>query len=128
MATRATTTKKANTTRAQRAKAANKAGTKRRAETSQTLQAAYKAESDGPVLTDLVKNAKQWIQYHHKVAQDGVGSKPSGRINENGQPEFSVVTLTQAERVSHLDKAAGIQEVLDHIDRKIDPPKLIVKD
>lgn len=118
----AKTTKAANKSRVQKAKALHEANTRTRKKDIEGVQAIYAAEKDGPLLQDILAMGHKYIEYHNKVAQDGVGSRKTGHKLTNGEDEFEVIYLTNDQRASHLDKSAGIQELIDSIERKIDPP------
>lgn len=77
----------------------------------------YQTERGGPILTDLLQKANLYLKYHQKIAQDGVGARKTGFKLKDGTEEVENYFLTQAERCAHLDKAAGIQEILDYIER-----------
>lgn len=101
-----------NRTRAQKARDAHAKATEERAKIASDVRTSYQAEKDGPVLTDLLAKAKQFISYHNKVAQDGVGARRVGDSMEE-------YILSPAERCAQLDKAAGIQELVDYIERQL---------
>jgi hypothetical protein len=119
--------KTANKTRAQRAKATNIKNTKKRAEKAQSVQAMFAAEKDSPVLADILAKAKHFIEYHNKIAQDGVAARKTGHKLVDGSDEIEIVDLTNDKRAGHLDKSAGIQELVDYIEAKLDPPKVVKK-
>lgn len=115
--------KKANMTRAQKAKEAHEIASKQRATKIAESKTLYQSESEGPLLEDILERARKYIKYHIKIAQDGVGSRKTGDKYENNQDVMEVYYLTPTERVTHLDKAAGIQEIIDTIERLMEPPK-----
>jgi len=122
--------KAANQTRAQKAKAAHQKATKERASDAKAVKAIYLTEKEGPLLEDILKKATGFMKYHLKIAQDGVGSRKTGEKYENGTDVFEVYYLNPAERATHLDKAAGLQELVDYIERQTnvnDPTTAVVK-
>lgn len=115
-------TRKANATRAQRAKAIHEEKTKERKADAQATKALYLAKKDDPVLQDILEKSKSFISLHNKIAQDGVGARKTGYKLENGQDEIENIYLTNNQRAGHLDKSSGIQEIVDYIERQITPP------
>jgi hypothetical protein len=112
----------ANKTRAQKAKATHEAATKQRKADAESLKALYLAKKDDAVLQDVLEKAKRFISLHNKIAQDGVGARPTGEKYENGMDVVENIYLTNNQRAGHLDKSAGIQELVDYIERQITPP------
>lgn len=108
-----------NRTRVQKVKALHEQKSKERADTASNIKAAYQAEKDGPVIADLILKAKTFINYHQNLAQNAQGARKTGYMLENKQPEVENYFLGSEERLSNLDKAAGIQELLDYIERQI---------
>ena len=75
---------------------------------------------DNPVILDIQKKAKSLADYHTKVAKDGVGFKKNTVATEHGlKEEQEVVYLTHEKRVTELDKAAGLEELLAYLDRML---------
>lgn len=92
---------------------------KERADVISLTKAQYLAEQNSPVVMDILVKAKSFAAYHTRIAQDGVGYKS----NEKGaEPE--IYHLTNEKRVSELDRAAGILEMVEYIERQFkDAPK-----
>lgn len=111
-----------NRTRAQKARDLHKLRSEERAAAAQTLKAAYLQDRDSTTVQDILTKARAFVAYHNKIAQDGVGSRKTGDHYENGTDVMEVYYLTAHERVSHLDKSAGIQELIDYIERQIELP------
>lgn len=111
-------------TRVQRVKAVHEKASKDRADAVSNLKAAYLANRDNPVVLDILEKAAKFMAYHEKIAKDGFGARKTGFKLENGQDEFENFYLTAEKRVNELEKAAGIQELLDYIERmrKVDVP------
>lgn len=82
-------------------------------------KAAYNAIKGKPAFKDILEKAKTFAAYHTKLAQDGVGYRNTGGVLTNGQPEQEIYYYTAEKRVSELDKAAGILELVDYIERQI---------
>lgn len=80
----------------------------------------YQNNRENPVVKDILTKAQKFMAYHVKLAQDGVGARKTGHLLENNTEEVENYFLTPADRVSHLDKAAGIQELLDYINRQLE--------
>lgn len=116
----------AKRTRVQAKAEAHKKATKDRADDIAYVKAAYQAEREGVVVQDVLAKAKAFAAYHTKVAQDGVGARKTGFKLENGQDEVENVYFTNEKRVSELDKAAGLMELVDYIERqiKVNTPQL----
>lgn len=107
----------------QKAQEAHKRGEKERADKIQTTQAAYAANKENPVLLDILEKGRSFVQYHTKMAQDGVGARGTGRLDEKGVEILETVYYSTEKRVGELDRASGILELLDYIERQINPPK-----
>lgn len=119
-------TQEANQTRAQVSKSVYEKAMKQRAESQQLLAAEYRraSEEGDPILLDIQKKLKGFVEYHTKMARDGVGVKKTGHVLQNGESEMETVFYTNNKRVSELDKSAGLLELSDYIDRQINPPEV----
>lgn len=115
--------KKANATRAQKAKAVHEAKSTERKNDQQTVKAAYLSGKGDLILEDLRKKITGFIQLNNKVAQDGVGARPTGYKLQDGSPEIENVYLTPEQRASYLDQSKGQQAILDYIDRQLTQPQ-----
>lgn len=104
-------------TRVQAKAAAHEKASKDRAEEISNLKMAYQAGQSSLIVDDVLKKARAFAAYHVKVAQDGVGARKTGYRLENGEDEVENVYFTAEQRVGHLDKAGGIQELIDYIER-----------
>jgi hypothetical protein len=116
--------KKKNSVRA--AKAIHEKKSKERAGEAQTLKAQYLQESDSPVLQDILAKARSFADYHTKLARDGVGYRNTGARLEDGSVEQELFFFDPAKRVSELDKAAGILELVDYVERQLVVPSTTV--
>ncbi len=76
-------------------------------------------------MLDFRAKAEQFIKYHHKIAQDGMGARPTGYKLQSGEQEIENYYLTDSQIAGEMKKAAGIQEMLDYLDRMLEPPKPI---
>jgi hypothetical protein len=114
--------KTANLNRAQKAKALHDKKTKERLSDAKAVKAVYLAEREGPLLEDLLKKANGFIKYHVKIAQDGVGARKTGHLLSNGQPEVENYFLSNSEIAGEMKKAAGLQELVDYIERQTKLP------
>ena len=119
--------KAANQTRAQKAKEIHEKAQAERVATAQNVKAIYQAERDNPVLEDILKKATGFIKYHVKIAQDGVGARKTGHLLTNEQPEVENYFLSDSEIAGEMKKAAGIQELVDYIERQLAQPEEEVK-
>lgn len=95
---------------------------KARKEEADSLKASYLAVKDDVVLKDILEKGRSFVAYHVKLAQDGTGARRTGYKLEDGTAEVENYFLKPAERVSHLDKSAGILELLDYIERQLVVP------
>lgn len=111
--------KQDNQTRAQRAKKAHEEASKRRADKESALKSAYRAGDGEAIISDLMEKIAGFIAVNNKVAQDGVGARPTGYKLEDGTPEVENIYLTPEQRASYLDQSKGQQAVLDYIERKL---------
>lgn len=116
-------TQAANATRAQKAKALHEKKTKERAADAATMKALYLANSDDPILLDIMAKAKSFIGYHTKLAQDGTGARKTGYKLSDGTPEIENYFFSNDEIASEMKKAAGIQELLDYLERQVTLPE-----
>lgn len=120
-------TKKANQTRAQKAKEKYDEGAKKRANEQAMLKAAY-LNGDGEIIVeDLFKKLRAWIGLNNKVAQDGVGNRPTGYKLRDGSAEIETIYLTAEQRASYLDQSKGQQAILDYLERMTAVPSSDVK-
>lgn len=116
--------KTANTNRAKKASEHAKQ-TQKRAEDEASLRAAYRAGDGEVILADLRKKIPMWQSLNTKIAQDGVGARPTGYKLEDGSQEVENIYFMPEQRVTYLDKNAGMQSILDYIERKfVDDPNL----
>lgn len=95
------------------AKEAHAEANKERKAKQETLKIVYKKATKNEALLDIIAKIKAFGDYHLKVAKDGLGS----RVDESGQPQ--TIFLSNEERMSHLDRAAGIEELGAYIDRQL---------
>lgn len=114
--------KKANTTRAQKAKAQHDKKSVERKNDQQTVKTGYLSGKGEIIIEDLQKKIKSWIQLNNKVAQDGVGARATGYKLEDGTQEVENIYLTPVQRASYLDQSKGMQAILDYIDRQMAMP------
>jgi hypothetical protein len=119
--------KAANQTRAQKAKALHEKKTKERLGDAKAVKALYISEKDSPLIEDILKKANGFIKYHVKIAQDGVGARKTGHLLTNNQPEVENYFLSNDEVAGEMKKAAGLQELVDYIERQIRVPEPEVK-
>lgn len=105
-------TRKANVTRVQKVKAIHDEKVKERTGNLQVLHAEYLKAKDSAVLADILEKCRSFSSYHQTVARDAVGANAVG----------DVIYFTGEQRLSHIDKSAGIQEIIDYIGRMVDDP------
>jgi transcriptional regulator with XRE-family HTH domain len=90
-----------------------------RAKVASDTKASYLANKDNPILVDILKKARAFSAYHTKMAKDGVGYRSTGAKLEDGTPEQELFYYTSEKRVSEMDKSAGIDELIDYIERQL---------
>lgn len=91
---------------------------KERAEEIQSLKAHYAQIKDSPALADIVTKARQFADYHLKLAKDGMGARKVG-TDDRGQPILEDYYLTQEQRVAELDQAKGLEQLIAYVEQKI---------
>lgn len=91
---------------------------KERADEIAAVKAHYAQIKDSPALVDIVSKARSFAEYHLKLAKDGVGARKVG-TDEKGQPVLEDYYLTQEQRVSELDQAKGLEQLIAYIEQKI---------
>jgi hypothetical protein len=84
-----------------------------RSNAEKELRAEYLKFKESIALADILEKSKSFMSYHSRVAQDGVAYE----FDKDGQEH--IVRLTADQRVGHMDRAAGIGEMVDYIERKI---------
>lgn len=90
-----------------------------RANHQNELKISYKKIMNEPAFLDILKMAKQYSAYHLKLAKDGVGYQQTGAKDDSGNPVQATVFFSHEKRVTELDKAAGVEEITDYIERQI---------
>lgn len=118
------TVKKANSTRAAKAKL-HAENTQKRTNELKLTKAEYLKEKDNPVVLDILAKAEAFAKYHTKMAQDGVGVRKTGHKLENGMDEVETIYYTNEKRITELDRAAGLLELVDYIKRQITVPEAV---
>lgn len=96
---------------------AHKEATKERTRHSNDLRISFKKIKDEPAFAEIMRMAKGFADYHSKMAKDGVGYRDNGNRDISGNPQQEIVYFTNEKRVSEMDKAAGIEEVIDYLVR-----------
>lgn len=71
-----------------------------------------------PAVAHWIKFLETAQEMHVRVATKGVGVKVIGQ-DEEGKDILDTVSLSPEERLSHLDRAAGIDEALDYLVRHL---------
>lgn len=84
------------------------------------LKSLYIKEQENPVLLDVMKKLKSFADYHTKMAKDGVGVRNTGHKLENGEAEMETIYYSSEKRLSELDKAAGLEEMLAYVERQFE--------
>lgn len=122
-------TQRDNETRAQAVKILHEREAKKRADAQAAIAAEYRSavDNEDPVLADIRKKLQGYIDYHTKMAQDGVGVQKTGHKLEDGTDEMETIFYTGEKRLSELDKAAGLLELSDYIDRVTKLPEPVKK-
>lgn len=107
--------------RAKLAKQTHAKNDKERAQEVVDKRSAYAAAKDSVILVDILEKGNAFIAMHNKIAQDGVGARKTGHKLTNGEEEIENIYLTNNQRAGHLDKSAGLQELMDYIVRQLAP-------
>jgi hypothetical protein len=106
-------------TRMEKAKAAHTAASKSRADKINEVKASFKKIKDEPAFQHILLKAREFAGYHSKMAKDGVGYRQTGALDANGNPIQETVFFDHNKRVTEMDKAAGIEELIDYVERQI---------
>lgn len=83
------------------------------------VHAMYQNPANADLLSDILKKAKAFSAYHVQMSKDGVGYRSTGAKLEDGSPEQELFFFTSEKRVSEIDKAAGIDELINYIERQL---------
>jgi hypothetical protein len=86
------------------------------------IDAEYYKLKDSEALLNLVAKAESFIQYHTKLAKDGVGyERQATGTDPDGNAIFGevLVHFDAERRLRELDKAVGQQELLDYLTRRL---------
>lgn len=86
-------------------------------------RAAYAQIKDSVALADILHTGQRYIDLNLKLAQDGVGARETGHKLTDGTNEVENYFFSKDERLAKLDNAAGIQQLLDYIERQLNPLK-----
>lgn len=111
-------------TRAQAAKELHQKKNQERADKINELRISYKKIKNEPAFADILVKSQQFADYHLKMAKDGVGYRETGREDKNGNPIQETVFFDSNKRVTELDKAAGIEEIVAYLERMTDEDNL----
>lgn len=80
------------------------------------IRAMFQSPTHAELLQHILQKAKGLADYHTRIAQDGIG------VTKESDDRVVTYTLKPSERVSYLDKASGIMEIVDYINRQIHAP------
>lgn len=106
-------------TKRQAVKELHEKRSKERADAINAMKIEYKKLKDMPAVIDFLKKMKSLCAYHTKIAKDGVGYRSTGQKDDHGNPIEELIYHTNEKRISELDKAAGIQEAIDMLERQL---------
>lgn len=81
------------------------------------LKAAYKKLEGTEAFADLLAKISSFGDYHIKIAKDGVGYRDE--VKPDGTKEQVLVQFTNEQKIDHLQRAAGIEEISDYITRQL---------
>lgn len=101
---------------------AQKEKMKQQAGTVATVNDAYKKlrDSKNPAFADLQSKLTAFIAYHTKIAKDRVGMENRKEVVDGKIVEVpQQVKLSNSERITELDRAAGIEEIQEYIARRL---------
>jgi len=82
------------------------------------LRAHYTQIKDSPAFQDILSMAHKFVDFHIRLAKDGVGTRKIG-VNNNGNPILEDYVLSHQERVAELDQVKGIEQLIAYIENKI---------
>ena len=105
-------------TRAQVARDLHRQKQKERQDKADELKHIYLTERDSPAIADILAKARSFAAYHTKLAKDGVGAKNVG-LDDSGAPIIEDVILTSEQRMSELDQAKGIEQLISYVEQKL---------
>lgn len=105
-------------TRAQVRKELHQKKQEERKAAAEALHHEYQKLKDEPAIADIIRFAKQMAAYHTKMAKDGVGAKNMG-VDDSGAPIIEDYRLSSEERLSELDQAKGIEQIVSYIEQKL---------
>ena len=80
-------------------------------------KAEYHKIRSSEALEDLTAKMVSFRDYYTKIAQDGMAGTDKGEV----------VNLSPEQRLTSLDKAAGIQVIIDYLERKLTIEPVISK-
>lgn len=101
-------------TRAQAVKQLNKERSEQRASRERELSAWYAEIRGSEALKDILAKGHQFAEYHTKLAIDGLGTR------NMGEGKYEEYVLSPEERVSELDQAKGMKQLIAYIERKVE--------
>lgn len=104
-------------TKAQVAKELHQKKNQERADKINELRISYKRIKEEPAFKDILVKAQQFADYHLKMAKDGVGYRETGGKDAEGNALQETVFFDSNKRVTELDKAAGIEEIVGYLER-----------
>lgn len=93
-----------------------KAAAERQSE-EDAIKASYIKIAKEPAMQDVITKLKELVGYHEKIAKDGVGYK--NVTNADGVTNQELIYFTPEKRLGELDRAAGIEEGLSYIERRL---------
>lgn len=108
-----------NRTRAQKAKEIHQKANRERLDAINKLKISYKKIKNEPAFLDLLGKAKSFAAYHEKIGRDGVGYRATGEKDSSGNDKMILVDFAGEKRLFEFERNAGIQEVVDYIERQI---------
>lgn len=109
----------ADMTRAEK-KVLHEKNAQERANAARTLKMQYQQLQGHPAIADLVQKIGTFMKYHSEVAKDGVAYEQE---NIKGEVVQRTVRLDDKARITHLDKAAGQEEIEAYLLRQLDLQK-----
>lgn len=115
--------KRDNLTRAQRVVLHQKSEEKR-VKHENELRISYKRIKDEPAFLDILEKGKQFAGYHMKMAKGGVGFRETGQKDSSNNPVQETVFFDQHKRVTELDRAAGIEEIVGYVEGRVTEERL----
>lgn len=105
-------------TRAQVKKELHERKQKERQQQAADLKMQYVELAEHPALVDFLQKAHAFLNYHNKLAVDGVGARNMG-LDEDNQPIIEDYYLTDSQVARELGAVSGLQQLITYVENKL---------